>query len=178
MDVMTTAILGFSALGGFIISLLGGADLLLYTLVLFIIIDVCLGIIVSAWYHHSPKTLTGRFSSKEFYKGLNHKFLMFVVIIIAVALDNLLQTYILVGDVQTTLLRSVVILFYIFMEASSILENLALLDMPLPAKLMDALEVLKSTNDYKEYRMEQKVEGVVRPTPENLENDKKDDEDS
>ena len=149
MEPMTVAgvTAGLSLVGGAIVQLLGGADALLYTLVLFIVIDVSMGVLMAVHKHISKKTVTGRFSSEAFYRGITQKFLIFIVIIIAVALDDLTGLYFVSGDVQLTLLRSTVIIFYIAYEGSSILENMALLGVPLPKKLLDVLEVLRKNND-------------------------------
>ena len=147
MEALTAIALAISAVGGFIASLVGGFDALIYTLVLFMVIDIVLGIGMAIYKHQSKKTETGRYSSEALYKGITRKFLSFLVIVIAVALDNLTGLYIMAGDTQITVLRSVVCLFYILYEASSILENLALLHVPLPKKLLDMLEVMKKSND-------------------------------
>lgn len=147
MENMTIALLGTSSLGGVLAYLFGGFDALLDALVLFMILDVLLGILVAVWKHRSSKTESGRFSSETMYYGVTRKFLVFIVLIVAVALDRLLGTYIIVGDSETTLLRSTVCIFYIAIEASSILENVALLGFPLPKKLLDVLEVMRRTNE-------------------------------
>lgn len=117
------------------------------TLVLLIVLDILLGMLLSVWKHKSHKTESGRFASTEFYKGITRKFLCFVVIIVAVALDNLTGTYVMVGEEQVTLLRSVVIIFYIICEITSIIENLAMLGVPIPKKLRNMLEILREQND-------------------------------
>lgn len=132
---------------GFLASLVGGWDFLMDTLVLLMVIDVLLGLSISMWKHRSQKTKSGRFASREFYKGVTRKFLCFIVIIVAVALDNLTGTYIIVGSLQVTLLRSIVVVFYILCEATSIIENLTLLGVPMPKKLLDMLEILKESNN-------------------------------
>ena len=147
MDFLSALTIAVSAVGGVIASLLGGADTLLDTLLLFMVIDIFLGVYMSAWKHKSPKTDAGKFSSQTFWEGITRKFLTFIIIIIAVYLDGLLGTYFVVGDMNATLLRSAVILFYIFNEASSILETMAILGMRLPKKLLNMLEVLKENND-------------------------------
>jgi toxin secretion/phage lysis holin len=144
--VITGTMIGLATVGGAIATLLGGADVLLDALLLFMCIDILLGVYTSVR-RKSTKTPTGRFSSEALYKGLTKKFLIFVVIIIAVYLDRLVGTYIVIGDLQFTLLRSAVMLFYIFEETTSILENLAVLGVPLPYRLRCTLEVLKFTND-------------------------------
>ena len=147
MDIITTIALVISAIGGFIASLLGGFDALIGTLILFMVMDIILGISMSLYKHRSKKTETGRYSSEALYKGITRKFLSFFVIIIAVAIDNLTGMYIMAGDYQITVLRSVVCLFYIIYEASSILENLALLHVPLPKKLLEVLEIMRKNNN-------------------------------
>lgn len=147
MDVVTAIAVALSTLGGIIASLLGGWDALMDVLVLFMVIDIGLGLYISAGRHKSSKTKTGRFASEEFYKGVTKKFLVFIVIIVAVALDRVMGGTIIVSGQEVTLLRSVVCVFYILVEASSILENLALAGVPLPSRLKDTLEVLR--NSYK-----------------------------
>lgn len=139
--------IGASAVGGFLASLVGGFDILISTLVLFMVMDIVLGISMSLYKHKSKKTESGGYSSEALYKGITRKFLSFAVIIIAVALDNLTGLYITAGGMQVTVLRSMVCVFYILYEASSILENICLLGVPLPKRLLDVLDVMK-----KEYR--------------------------
>lgn len=147
MDFVTSVMIAISTVGGVIATLLGGADALLDTLLLFMVIDILLGLYMSAWRHKSAKTETGRFSSEVMWRGITKKFLIFLVIIIAVYLDKLMGSMVVVGDMQFTLLRSAVMLFYILEEASSILENLSILGVPLPKRLTDMLEVLKKNNN-------------------------------
>ena len=72
-------------------------------------------------------------------KGLTRKFLILVIIIVAVLLDRLM-------GMDNWFFRTLVCYFYIANEGLSILENATVLGLPLPDKLKEALEQLKQGN--------------------------------
>ena len=106
--------------------LLGGWDLLLWTLVGFIIFDYLTGL-AKAW---KTKTL----SSEIGFEGLVKKMMILVMIVVA----NFLQR--LIGDAVP--LREIVILFFISNEGISLLENAAMF-ITVPDQLRDALLQLR-----------------------------------
>lgn len=114
-------------LGGFCSYLLGGWDILIATIIIFMILDYITGI--------SASWITKSWSSEIGYKGLLKKGMIIVMIIISVRLDNLL------GD--DMLFRNVVTFFYISNEGISIIENCGNLGLPIPQKIRDVLEQLK-----------------------------------
>ena len=61
-----------------------------------------------------------------------------------VGIAAILNTYVLGGDSP---IREVVIVFYIANEGISIIENSIRLGLPVPKKLIDVLEQLKSKGD-------------------------------
>ena len=103
-----TAIIG-GVVGGFLVALFGGFDVMMKTIVLFAILDYFTGVVKSIY----KKEL----SSEIGFKGLVKKVMVFVVIAVA----NIMQQF--TGNIAP--IREVVIMFFICNEALSILENAA-----------------------------------------------------
>ena len=108
--------------------LFGCWDVAMIVLISFMVIDYITGFI-KAWY---TKTL----SSDTGLRGIARKFLIIVVLIVAVLLDRLLNT-------GTWVFRTLACYFYIANEGLSILENIVELGLPVPDKLKEALAQLK-----------------------------------
>ena len=120
-----------SVMGGVISYLLGGWDILIATIIIFMILDYITGM--------SASWISKSWSSEIGYKGLLKKGMIIVMIIISVRLDNLL------GD--DMLFRNVVTFFYISNEGISIVENCGKLGLPIPSKIKTVLEQLKEENN-------------------------------
>lgn len=127
------AIKAACAAGTFIIGLMGGWDLPLQAMVLLMALDYVGGLLVASE-RKSPKTPNGGLSSSVSYRGLKKKAMVLVLLIMAEGLDRLvgMQTF-----------RIAVVCFYAANEGLSIMENAALLGLPLPDSLKKALEDLK-----------------------------------
>ena len=119
--------------GGFLVSLFGGWDVMLYTILLFAVLDYFTGI-VKAFFKKELSSAIG-------FKGLVKKIMVFVVIAVAYHVQKL------TGDVIP--LREVVIVFFICNEALSILENAAEF-INVPEQLKDVLVQLREKNSNKE----------------------------
>ncbi|GFZ32561.1 hypothetical protein CSC2_30870 [Clostridium zeae] len=78
-------------------------------------------------------------SSDVGLKGIARKSVIFIVLIVAVLLDKLLNT-------GTWVFRTLVCYFYIANEGISLLENCVELGLPVPDQLQDALVQLKDGN--------------------------------
>jgi toxin secretion/phage lysis holin len=78
-------------------------------------------------------------SSDVGLKGIARKMVIFVVLIVAVMLDRLL-------NVDKWIFRTLVCYFYIANEGLSILENCATLGLPVPEQITNALKQLKEGN--------------------------------
>ena len=115
------------AVGGFIASLFGAWDTILWALVVVMVFDYVTGIIKAVY----TKTM----SSKAGFKGLLKK----VSTLIIVGLANVIQV-VTGGNVP---LREVVIVFYIANEGISILENLSEILPNMPKALKDMLSQLR-----------------------------------
>lgn len=120
-----------------VLSILGGWDAPLALLFGLMGLDIVTGIVVS-FRGFSTNTVTGRFSSREMYIGLTRKLLVIALVILANSLDGLL------GTVVT---RSAVIGYYALNEAMSILENAAVMGVPCPSWLINALQKMRERLD-------------------------------
>ena len=127
--------------GGFIVSLFGGWDYMLYTIILFAILDYLTGILKAVY----KKEL----SSEIGFKGIVKKVMIFVVIAVAYNVQRM------TGD--TIPLREIVIVFFICNEALSILENAAEF-INIPQQLKDVLLQLRDKNAAKAEEKEESEE--------------------
>lgn len=133
-DVVNTTQYIFAAVGGFFGWFLGGFDGFLYALLVFVIIDYITGIMVAI--------LEKKLSSEIGFRGIFKKVLIFCLVAVGQIIDSqIIKT----GSV----LRTAVIFFYLSNEGISILENVALIGLPVPQKLKDVLEQLKKDEENK-----------------------------
>ena len=108
--------------------LFGGFDSLLVILLIFMFIDYTTGVCKGIYKHE--------LSSKTSIKGIIKKIGYLFIIIIGTLFDRITNN----GNMA---IRTLVIYFFIGNEAISILENWALMDLPLPKKLFEVFEKLK-----------------------------------
>lgn len=129
------------AIGGFFVSLFGGFDVMIKTILLFAVLDYFTGI-VKAIYKKELSSAIG-------FKGLVKKVMVFVVVAVAYNVQKL------TGDIIP--LREVVIVFFICNEALSILENAAEF-INIPPQLRAVLLQLRDKNDTKIETQEETTE--------------------
>lgn len=120
--------------GSFIAGLFGGWDTSLVTLLLFMGIDYITGLAVAAC-GKSPKSDTGRLSSKIGWRGIAKKCVSLLLVLVAVRLDITLGT---------SYIRDAVCIAFVANELLSITENAGLLGVPLPTVITKAIEILQS----------------------------------
>lgn len=121
------------AIGGtWVTYLIGGWDSVLKILAVLIVVDYVTGLMKAA--------LNKDLASDIGYKGLLKKAAIFIVVILAHQLDLTIPQ-------ENPLFRTMVCYFYIANEGISITENIALLGVPLPGGLVNALKKLKSDNN-------------------------------
>ena len=129
MDNLLNYLKGVVAIVGTALTWLFGAwDTTLMVLVCFMALDYCTGVIRAF--------INKEVSSDIGLKGIARKAVIFIVLIVAVLLDRLLNT-------GTWVFRTLICYFYIANEGISLLENCAGLGLPIPDKLKDALAQLK-----------------------------------
>lgn len=114
-----------------IVYILGGWDVALISMVIVVIIDYITGV-ASAFYNK-------KLSSKQGLKGIIKKFCYFLIVALAVVIDNLLG--------QSGIIRTLVIYFFVANDGLSVIENMAEMDIKLPRKLIDALEELRHKSE-------------------------------
>lgn len=127
--------ISIGAIGAGIASVFGGWDAALVTLIIFMGIDYVSGLIVAGVFHNSPKTENGALESKAGLKGLLRKGGMLLVVLVACRLDLMLGAH---------FIRDAVVIALVSNEALSIVENLGLMGVPIPAPIINAIEVLKN----------------------------------
>ena len=133
------------AIGAGIAGLFGGFDAALVTLIIFMAIDYITGILVAGVFHASPKSENGALESKAGLKGILRKGGMLLVVLIACRLDLMLGAH---------FIRDVVVIALVSNESLSIIENLGLMGVPIPAPIINAIEVLKNKADEKGKKLE------------------------
>lgn len=121
------------AIGGIVTTLLGTWTLAITIMVICMGADILTGITVAKFFEASPKTESGGYSSREVRKGLMRKGGMCLVVLIAHYIDLL---------IGTQYIRDAVVVFTVFNEVMSILENVALMGVPIPKILLKGLDVL------------------------------------
>lgn len=131
-------LVSFGIIGGFFTSLFGGWDAALTTLIIFMGIDYITGLIVAGIFHKSPKTESGSLESKAGWKGLCRKGATMLIVLVACRLDILMGA---------NFIRDAVIIAYITNEVISIVENMGLMGLPIPAVIIKAIDVLKKKEE-------------------------------
>ena len=117
-----------AALGTGVTWLFGAWDTATLVLVAFISLDYLTGLL-RAYINKEVSSSTGA-------KGIAKKAVIFIVLIVAVLLDRLINS-------GNWIFRTLVAYFYIANEGISLLENCAGLGLPIPEKLREALSQLK-----------------------------------
>ena len=123
-----------STLGTMIINIIGKPTDELMILLMLMVIDLITGTLVSAVWHKSSKTKSGKLSSRVMFKGIVKKLLTLVIVVIAYQLDILLNI---------DIIRHIVIISLIIEEILSIMETISLTGKKVPVIITKALDVLE-----------------------------------
>lgn len=127
-----------AAAGAFLANALGGWDALLKLLAAMMAADYITGLIVAAIFKRSNKSESGALDSKAGFQGLVRKCAIFLLVYIAVLLDN---------ATGSNFVRSAVVLFFIGNEGLSLLENLGLMGVDYPDFMKNMLQALREKGD-------------------------------
>lgn len=134
MKIKQVISLVIGALTTGLIKVIGEPTQDLKILLLLMVIDLIVGFTVSAVWHKSSKTKSGKVSSKVMFKGIVKKILTLVLVVVAYQIDILLSY-----DV----IRHVAIISFIVQEIISIIENIAITGIKSPDIITKALDVLE-----------------------------------
>lgn len=136
IDVIFKSIVaGAGAVTGY---LYGGWDTLLQVLLIFVIVDYLTGIIAGG--------TNGKLSSKVGFRGILKKVLIFIIVAVAHWVD--VAVGVALGE-DVAIFRNATIFFYLANELLSITENAGEMGVPIPEKLMNAVEILKGKKEEK-----------------------------
>ena len=138
MPIKIFILSGVACVGAAIASLFGGWTGAMTTLVILMFIDYVTGIIVAGVFHNSPKCSGGALSSAVGFKGICRKFVILLIVVVACRVDLLLET---------NIIRDATCIGFCANELVSVTENAGLMGIPLPRKLVEAIEVLRGDND-------------------------------
>lgn len=125
-----------ATVGGVIAGLLGEWNMMLTLLAIAMVVDYVSGLIV-AWAGKSPKSEGGGPSSAAGFLGLAKKAFIILIVLLATLLDKALGT-------GTSAFQMAAVFYYLANEGLSIVENAALMGVPLPPKVKEALEAMKT----------------------------------
>ena len=139
MPIKIFILSGVACVGAAIASLFGGWTCAMTTLVILMFIDYVTGIIVAGVFHNSPKCSGGALSSAVGFNGICSKFVILLIVVVACRVDLLLDT---------NIIRDATCIGFCANELVSITENAGLMGIPLPRKLVEAIEVLRGGNDH------------------------------
>lgn len=136
--IKNAVLAALAALGTFVANALGGWDAALQVLIGLMAADYVTGLIVAGVFKRSGKSETGALESRAGFKGIVRKCTILMLVWVAAMLDRL---------TGAAYIRTAVCLFFIGNEGLSILENTALMGVPYPAFIKNALEAMRDKGD-------------------------------
>ena len=132
-----------AAAGGAIASFFCSIPPVVWILIAVMTLDLITGIITGVMCK-SKKTETGGLSSSVAFRGLMKKVLILIVIGLAALIDRAVAE---TADIQFAAVMYASCLWFIASEGMSILENVALIGIPVPKILSKALDILRKKGD-------------------------------
>lgn len=124
--------LAFTALGGALGTVLGGWDGFLYALVVFVIVDYLTGLMAAG--------VKKELSSEIGFRGICRKIFIFLLVMVAHIIDSQVIR-------DGSVVRTAAIFFYLSNEGISIMENAAVVGLPIPEKLREVLGQLRDDSE-------------------------------
>ena len=135
----------FAAVGGAILSFFAELPPVIWILLAVMTIDYITGIICGLM-GKSEKTEKGGLSSSAAFRGLMKKMLILLAVILAALVDKAVA---MTAGIEFAAVAGSCCLWFIASEGFSIIENMALMGVPIPNILKQALEVMKGKGDEK-----------------------------
>lgn len=127
-------LLGISAaIGTGFTYLIGGWDMVVQWLLIFMVFDILTGVLVAMTQHEV--------SSDQYLKGLTKKLGVLIMLMMANGID-------VVADLEEPVIRTAVVWAALGYEGISILENIVAIGVPVPDVLRRALANLKAEGEY------------------------------
>jgi len=111
----------------------GAWDTLIEAMIVFMAIDIITGVVVAAWFNNSNKSYNGKLWSVAMWRGMAKKGMALFFVIIGKQFDLILERDYVRGAVIYCILAS---------ELLSIIENAALMGVPIPEILKKMLTVV------------------------------------
>lgn len=136
MYLWLISILG--AVGAWIVQLFGGWSNDISTLLIFMGIDIVMGLAIATFWKKSNKSKSGTINSISMWKGLCRKGGSLLIVLVACRLDI---------SLNTDYIRQAVIIALVINESISIIENAGIMGIPIPKVVIKAIEVLKQRGD-------------------------------
>lgn len=118
-----------ATIGGAIVYLLGGWDVLITTLIILMCLDYVTGILKGLYIQ--------KLSSQAGFKGIIKKISILIIVSLAVMCEK----------IGIPAVREITIMFFAVNEALSILENAGEMDLPIPETMKNALLQLREKKD-------------------------------
>ena len=137
-SIKASILVAIGIAGSIAANLLGGWDMALQTLIIFMAIDYITGLVVAGVFHNSNKSECGALESRAGWKGLCRKGMTLLIVLVAAQLDKV---------TGTDVIRNTAIIAYIVNETISIIENAGLMGLPIPSIIRKALDVLYNESE-------------------------------
>lgn len=144
-----------ASIGGAIASFFVNMPPLVWILIAVMTIDYITGLICAAM-GKSQKTENGYIASNQAFVGLLKKALILLVVLLASLLDMAVSHG---AGIAFTAVMGATCLWFIASEGFSILENVALMGVPVPKILLRLLEIMKEKGEAPEEKKEEPKEG-------------------
>lgn len=151
-----------AAIGGAIASFFVNMPPLVWILIAVMTIDYVTGLICAAM-GKSQKTENGYISSNQAFIGLMKKALILLVVLLAALLDKAVSAG---AGIQFEAVMGATCLWFIASEGFSILENVALMGVPVPKILLKLLEIMKEKGNAAEEKKPEQQKPEENQEPE------------
>ena len=122
------------AIGGVIVSAIGGWDYYMQLLVISMCVDYISGVLVAAVWHRASKSKDGSLESRAGFKGLIRKGMILLTVLVAHYMDL---------TIGSQYIRNALVIGFSANEILSILENIGLMGVEYPDVMKQAIEALK-----------------------------------